>query len=185
MKITAAFAATLMGFAAAAPVAEPQDIDFDAYNIVPIVPGVSAPVGVAPDPVVYNPSGAATSAAAAATGTVGADLSKRGSCDAQPAGNYATVSPDTPAAFLADPDFSTIANAAVTPPGYFLSEGFVDLQASASDSTYLTYVSSSLSSYDTDQCATLCTAIAGCVSFNICKFKPSCLEQRMLIHFRL
>jgi hypothetical protein len=78
------------------------------------------------------------------------------------------VSPDTPDAFLADPDFTTAATSAVAPPGYFLAEGYQNLQASASDPSYLTYVSSQLTSYDPAACATLCTNMAGCVSFNIC-----------------
>jgi hypothetical protein len=78
------------------------------------------------------------------------------------------VTPDDPADFLAYPPFTTAAENAVAPPGYFLAEGYQNLQASASDPSYLTYVSSQLTSYDPAACAALCTSIAGCVSFNIC-----------------
>lgn len=80
------------------------------------------------------------------------------------------MSPDTVDAFLADTDFSTAATNAVAPPGYFLAEGYQNLQASASDPSYLTYVSSQLTSYDPAACSALCANMAGCVSFNICMF---------------
>jgi hypothetical protein len=169
MKISAAYSATLLGFALATPVAEPQDIDFAAYNAIPMATPVSAPVGVVPDSNPYDPATAAAAAAAAAAG----DLTKRGSCAAQPAGNFPTVSPDTVAAFEANPEFTAIADAATTPAGYFLSAGYQNLNASASDPTYLTYISSQLTCYDTVACAAACTKMAGCISFNICKLRTS------------
>lgn len=163
MQLISVVSVALLGFAAAAPVAEPQDIDFDAYNAIPNAPDITAPVGVVPQVVDYSPAGAAASAAAASI----SDLSKRGSCLPEPAGNYPTVTPDDPTDFLANPAFATAAESAVAPPGYFLAEGYQNLQASASDPSYLTYVSSQLTSYDPATCAALCTNIAGCVSFNI------------------
>lgn len=84
MQLLSVVSVALLGFAAAAPVAEPQDIDFDAYNAIPDAPDVTAPVGVVAQVVDYSPAGAAASAAAASI----SDLSKRGSCLPQPAGNY-------------------------------------------------------------------------------------------------
>jgi hypothetical protein len=84
MQLLSVVSVALLGFAAAAPVAEPQDIDFDAYNAIPDAPDVTAPVGVVPQVVDYSPAGAAASAAAASI----SDLSKRGSCLPEPAGNY-------------------------------------------------------------------------------------------------
>jgi hypothetical protein len=84
MQLLSVVSVALLGFAAAAPVAEPQDIDFDAYNAIPDAPDVTAPVGVVPQVVDYSPSGAAASAAAASI----SDLSKRGSCAPEPVGNY-------------------------------------------------------------------------------------------------
>jgi hypothetical protein len=84
MQLLSVVSVALLGFAAAAPVAEPQDIDFDAYNAIPAAPDLTAPVGVVPQVVNYSPAGAAASAAAASI----SDLSKRGSCLPEPVGNY-------------------------------------------------------------------------------------------------
>jgi hypothetical protein len=78
--------------------------------------------------------------------------------------------PDTDTAFLAYAPFASAALDATDPPGYFLVEGFQNLQAAASDPSYITYVSSELTSYDPTACAALCTTMSGCNSFNICKF---------------
>jgi hypothetical protein len=171
MKTSAAFSLALLGFATASPVALPQDIDFDSYESIPVSPDLSAPVGAIAPAVVssYNPSVAASAAVAGATAAVDADLTKRGSCLAEPAGNGPSVSPDTDTAFLADPAFSSAALSATAPPGYFLAVGFQNLQASASDPSYLTYISDPLTSYNPAQCASACNAISGCTSFNICK----------------
>jgi hypothetical protein len=170
MKFSNAIPVAFFGLAIAAPVAEPQDIDFDAYNAIPIADDVTAPIGASVvETVIYNPTSAASVAVAAATGGSTPDLQKRTACAANSPGNYATVSPDTVDAFLASSDFATQATSAVAPPGYFLSAGFQNLHASASNPSYLTYVSSSLTSYDPAKCATLCNNMAGCNSFNICK----------------
>lgn len=175
MKTFTAVSLALLGFSAASPVAMPQDIDFDSYDSIPVAPDLSAPIGVvAPAAVSYSPSSAASVAVAGATASVdadltkrNADLSKRGSCDAQPAGNYPSVTPDTDDAFLSNPDFASIANSAVAPPGYFLANGYQNLKASASNPSYQTYISSPLTSYNPAQCAAKCNSIVGCVSFNI------------------
>jgi hypothetical protein len=164
-----------LGFAMATPVTEPQDIDFDAYNTVPIADDLTTSVGnVFKEPVVYDPTAAAATAIAAATGGANPDLSKRNqkrvACALNTAGNYPTISPDTPEGFLASPNLAAIANAAVAPPGYFLSTGYKNLQASASSPSYKTYVSSPLTSYDTVKCGQFCTDIPGCNSFNICMY---------------
>lgn len=175
MKFTTALPVVFLGFAMAAPVAEPQDIDFNAYNAVPIADDLTAPVGnVVAEAIVYDPTAAAATAIAAATGGANPDLSKRNekrvACAPNTAGNYPTISPDTPEGFLASPDIAAIANAAVAPPGYFLSAGYKNLQASASNPSYKTYVSSPLTSYDTVKCGQLCTDMPGCNSFNICMY---------------
>ncbi|KAE8446099.1 hypothetical protein EG329_012470 [Mollisiaceae sp. DMI_Dod_QoI] len=175
MKTSTAFSLVLLGFAAASPVALPQDIDFDSYDSIPIAPDLSAPVGVVEPAVLsYSPSSAASAAVAGATAATDADLTKRqeslekrGSCQPEAAGNYPTVSPDSDVAFLTNPDFAAAANSATAPPGYFLAVGFQNLQASASNPSYLTYISSPLSSYDPAQCAAKCNSITGCSSFNI------------------
>jgi len=177
MKASIAIFAVLMGFAFAAP--KPQSPDdladiLAAYNAIPDAADIAAPVGDAPQTIAYNPTAAASSAIADATDlstpSFNSKMKKRqAACSPENAGNSPTVQPDDPADFLDHSAFSTIANGVPIPPGFFLVDGFQDLQASASDSSYLTYISSSLTSYDTNACAVKCTSIQGCVSFNICK----------------
>jgi hypothetical protein len=170
MKTSAVFSFALLGLTLAAPVAEPQDIDFDAYEAIPIAPDLTAPISLVTAPVTeYDADAAASSAVDSATDAVNPDLSKRGSCLAQSPGNYPAISPDTDDAFLNNPTIASIANAATAPPGYFLAAGYKNLKASASNPSYITYISSPLSSYDTAQCAAYCTSLTGCSSFNICK----------------
>ncbi len=177
MRASIVLSATLMGFAFAAP--KPQTLDdladiLAAYDAIPDSPNVAAPVGDAPQSIAYDPTAAASSAVADATDLSSPSFSskmkkRQAACSPEPAGNYPTIMPDDPADFLANPNFASIANSAPTPPKFFLVDGFHNLEASASDSSYLTYISSPLSSYDTNACAAKCTSIHGCVSFNICR----------------
>jgi hypothetical protein len=193
MRASIVLSATLMGLAFAAPKPQTSD-DLDdilaAYDAIPDAPDVSAPVGDAPQPIAYNPTAAASSAIADATDVSTPSFSskmkkRQAACSPEPAGNYPAVQPDDTAHFLDNPDFASAANTAPTPPGFFLVDGFQNLQASASDSSYLTYISSPLSSYDTNQCAAKCTSIQGCVSFNICKSHYLVLDCAQLIFQRL
>lgn len=60
MRTSAAVSFALLGLAVASPV--PQDIDFAAYEAIPVAEDVSAPVGaVVSSAVSYNPSLAASS----------------------------------------------------------------------------------------------------------------------------
>jgi hypothetical protein len=89
------------------------------------------------------------------------------------AGNGVHVEPDTDAGFLAFAAFSQAATTAGTnpPDRYSAVPGWVDLKASNGDGTgYLGYVLSELSSYNPDQCASLCSSWSGsalCASFVI------------------
>jgi hypothetical protein len=170
MKFSTVLPVTFLSLALAAPVAEPQSIDFDVYNSIPVADSISAPVGIENEGVIVQSVAVTTVAAAAATGNAAAVSKQRRTedCTAQAAGNYATVYPDTDEAFLANPAFSAAATSAVAPPGYFLVAGFENLDASVSNPSYLTYVSSQLTAYDPSQCAPLCNAMAGCNSFNVC-----------------
>jgi hypothetical protein len=190
MKYSHIAFALLLGGAFATPIAEPQqpsDIDdiLDAYDAIPDVADAAAPFG---DPstssVTYNPTvvaSAISSMVATATGAVitsyptdisARDISlvKRGSCQPEPPGNYPNVpAPDTASNFL---DFSPIlalAENATTPADYALAPGFINLEAAAQSPTYMTYISSDLTSYDPAVCAAACDSILGCISFNICK----------------
>lgn len=154
----------------AAPVAEPQDIDFEAYESIEIIPDATAPIGVATLPVVtYDQESAIEDAVASAIDPADPDLTKRGSCLPQPAGNGPVTVPDTDTAFLADPVYSSAALSAAAPSGWFLVDGYKNLHASAASASYQTYVSSSLTSYDPSKCSAICASKAGCTSFNICK----------------
>jgi hypothetical protein len=59
MRTSAAVSFALLGLAVATPV--PQDIDFDAYESVPVLPAIAAPVGASiVSTVSYNPTSAAS-----------------------------------------------------------------------------------------------------------------------------
>jgi len=182
MKYFFAIATALAGLALATPVRKRQNIDFAAYDAVPVLPDIAAPAGdVPPAQVTYAPSVVASAAAAAATEAViigGADAAvsavskrsvaevvKRNACDPRAAGNGPTAVPDTPQGFQAYSAFSGKATGAVTPVGYqsIVTSG----NAAAQDSTYMTY--KMMSSYDPNACATFCQSQQGCNSFNICK----------------
>jgi hypothetical protein len=72
-------------------------------------------------------------------------------------------SPDTPDAFEKYPYFKAATFSAPSPPGY--APAFVNLNASTSTSAYMGYTT--LSKYDTKQCASLCNKQTGCVAFNL------------------
>lgn len=85
-------------------------------------------------------------------------------------GNGPHVVPDTDVEFLASPSFSAAATTVAinAPDGFTVASNWINLEGSNSDNTgYLTYVSSQLSSYDADQCATICGGISSCASFVI------------------
>ena len=71
--------------------------------------------------------------------------------------------PDTPAAFSADPYFADEANHAQTPSGY--TEVFKNLNGSVNGNVYMGL--NTLTAYDPSQCAALCNAATGCVAFNL------------------
>jgi hypothetical protein len=172
----------LASLAISTPLQKRQEIDYDAYNDVPIASAVGAPMGVTAvqaTTAAYNPSAAAASASAAVDADTPSPtdaLKKRDTpagtiapgCTALAAvGNVAvTTTPDTPAAFAANPVFSNAALNAKTPNGYTLVTA--NKNGSAEATTYLTYTTKGMTSYDPSICAGYCTALAGCSSFNIC-----------------
>lgn len=172
MKFSQLSLTFLLALSNASPLERRQDIDFSAYEAIPELPDVAAPVGdVVQSTATYDRTSVASAAAAAATaaselGSV-AVLAKRDSaCTTQKAGTGPAVSnPDTAAAFQSYTVFSDKANSVTTPPGYNKLSG--NGLAAASDSTYLTYTI--LSAYDPTACATFCQGIQGCNSFNICQ----------------
>lgn len=88
-------------------------------------------------------------------------------------GNGPLVDPDTVTAFLANPTFSQAATSAAAnaPDRYYVVPDWINMNGSNGDNTgYLGYVQSQLSSYDPDQCASLCNNWSNstpCVSFLI------------------
>ncbi|KAI8632558.1 hypothetical protein F5Y19DRAFT_492358 [Xylariaceae sp. FL1651] len=91
------------------------------------------------------------------------DVVKRGPCDPQALGAGPTPEVDTAHAFLSFDVLSTIANSAPIPNRYALK--YRNLNASSNAYGYIGFTS--LDSYDTNLCASRCTAIHSCLSFNI------------------
>ncbi|KAM0154558.1 hypothetical protein ACHAQE_005995 [Botrytis cinerea] len=172
-----ALVALTVGGANAAP--RPQKIDFKSLN--PVVQSVqSVPVGITAQVVTYNPTAATSSAAAAVTkssaikATETTLATKReagqlevrdGDCSTQPATIYTGTNPaaDDPDSFLAYQPFADAANSAATPPGF--TRSFVNLNASNNALKYMGFTQ--LPTYDTNNCASKCSDIAGCNAFNI------------------
>ncbi|KAL8650149.1 MAG: hypothetical protein Q9210_003996 [Variospora velana] len=91
-------------------------------------------------------------------------LDKRdGNCAPQPAGSGPVSSPDTPEAFSANPAYSNLALNASTPDGYSSVMQNVDAYLNASNHIN----NSTLTSYDTIGCASLCDRAVGCQAFNL------------------
>ena len=93
------------------------------------------------------------------------DLERRTACAAQAKiSNYYSVNDSSRSAFKADPIISSVALAAPTPSGYF--NNFKNQPGAISAYAYLGY-SVIKAGYDVASCATKCTAMSGCLSFNI------------------
>ncbi|KAI5272739.1 hypothetical protein E4T47_04101 [Aureobasidium subglaciale] len=163
----------LAALAAALPA--PQEIDLDMVIAQPDISYTTTASSVTYD---------ATSIAAQATEditSISIDLSaiatqtavvarrnvgKRAACAAQPTGvaSFTVNTPDdTASAFAVNSAFAAAASAAPVPSGY--SNTFTNLNASNNAYGYMGYTT--LSSYDTEKCASKCNAINGCMSFNL------------------
>lgn len=138
-------ASALAGLAFASPV--PQDIDFELAYALPDPSYATSLLDqgtVTATTVTYDTSSiletampqitssvpitATTVDVATYTGDANAKKVKRTACATQPLGAGPTPATDSAAAFLADEDFSSIANAAPVPSGY--TQMFQNLQAS-------------------------------------------------------
>jgi len=143
--------ASIFALAAAAPAPVPQDIDFDLVEAVPN-PSYTTVVGATAQIVSYNPTSVLSAAASQITATETADSGitarneKRTACAPQPSGasGAPTVSTDSPAAFTASPDFSSIAVNAPVPSGY--TQQFSNQKASNNAYGYMGYTT--LQTYD-------------------------------------
>ncbi|KAF7865773.1 hypothetical protein EAF04_005938 [Stromatinia cepivora] len=169
-----ALAALTVAGANAAP--HPQKIDFKSLS--PVVQSAqNVPVGVTAQVVSYNPTAAASIAAAAVTqssaikGTtsdtkreVNQLKARDGTCAPQPETIYTGTNPaDDPDSFVAYEPFADAANSASTPSGY--TRSFVNLHASNNALKYMGFTQ--LPTYDTASCAEKCSAITGCNAFNL------------------
>ncbi|TGO43296.1 hypothetical protein BHYA_0002g01010 [Botrytis hyacinthi] len=165
--------AALMDVTFASPV--PQDIDFAMVEAAPDPVTTGPPVGVTAQSVTYDASTAivaATQAVAsqsvAISDAANASKVKGTACQAQPAG--ATGAPayasDSPSTFLANPGFSDAASAASTPAGY--TQSFQNLKASNNRLVLMgIWVSLLFENYDSELCASKCSAINRCMAFNL------------------
>ncbi|KAF7884858.1 hypothetical protein EAF00_010676 [Botryotinia globosa] len=159
-----------MGMNFATPL--PQDIDFAMVEAAPDQVTTGPPVGVTAQSVAYDAltaivaaTQAVASQSVAISDAANAPKVKRTACQAQPAG--ATGAPayasDSPSAFLANPGFSDAASAASTPAGY--TQSFQNLKASNNAYGYMCFTT--LENYDSEFCASKCSAINGCMAFNL------------------
>jgi hypothetical protein len=187
MKTSVAAASLLWGLILATPVViERQSLPVEEYEAVAdVASATGAPVGdAAPQTsAVYDPTSAASVVVQAVTSPVPSasaifdiiTLKKRDIvCTTRVYNGPQVTSPsDSPAAFqVYQPFIDAAVNAAKSanvPAGYAVVPEFMALNAAAKDASYLTYVSSRLSGYDVDQCASLCNTMSGCTAFNICK----------------
>jgi hypothetical protein len=148
-----------------------QDIDWDAVEILP-TPSYSIDIKATAQTVSYTTSALLASVSAAVTGTTQkcsvVVVKKRDDdedyCKPQPSGNGPIPTPDTAAAFLSYAGFSATASAAPVPSGY--TNSFTNLQASNNAYGYLGFTN--IPSYDSKTCADKCSAMDGCIAFNLC-----------------
>ncbi|KXJ89201.1 hypothetical protein Micbo1qcDRAFT_197027 [Microdochium bolleyi] len=92
-------------------------------------------------------------------------LMVRAACDPEATnGNPYNIDASSYAAFKADPNIASVANAAATPAGYF--QNFKNADGANSASAYLGYTLLS-TGYDVALCAKKCTEKDGCLAFNI------------------
>lgn len=84
-------------------------------------------------------------------------------CRTNPNGTAPISNPYSADAFLADPEYSYLANNASAPDGF--TKSFADMNASVQDPSYLGV--HTLQSYDTEACKTHCEQEKDCLSFNV------------------
>jgi hypothetical protein len=161
-------ATLLMGLAAVANASPmPQVVSYAA--VASPIPSPTISSGVSSQVVTYDPNAAAAQVSAAVIASaLPQNILKRtnGDCAVQPVGAGPVPTPDTAAAFEAYKPFADAASSAPTPPGYNLS--FSNHQAANIAHGYMGFTT--LETYDTLGCAAKCSAITGCLAFNICMF---------------
>ncbi|KAI9773059.1 MAG: hypothetical protein M1840_008179 [Geoglossum simile] len=144
----------------------PQDIEYAPADDVPAPDPLGPDYSSTVEPVDYDPAAAVALAIAAVEEAPPSSTpygKRSGTCEPQPPGHGPVPVPDTPDEFLADGNFTTYAEYAVTPPGYVQS--FSNLQGSTGGLGYMGL--STLDSYDVAECAAKCNAAYPCQAFNI------------------
>ncbi|KAF2967563.1 hypothetical protein GQX73_g5964 [Xylaria multiplex] len=168
MKSNSVILSILVSLASASPLQPRQSLNFDVIDAAPEPVIHSVAIEDKPTIVSYDLP-AATQAAIANPLPVEA-VAKRGlkartndACAALEKGSGPVPEPDTAEAFLAYEYFSTTANSAPVPSGYY--QTFANAKGSNSAYGYSGY--STLSTYDTAECASRCNSIDSCLAFNI------------------
>ncbi|KAI9783197.1 MAG: hypothetical protein M1839_004037 [Geoglossum umbratile] len=144
----------------------PQSMEYAPADDVPAPDSLGPDYASTVEPVDYDPAAAIASAVAAVEEAPPSSTpyeKRSGSCEPQPPGSGSVPNPDTPVAFLALADFPTLAESAVTPPGY--TKSFSNLQGSTGELGYMGLYT--LTSYDVAKCAQKCNAAYPCQAFNI------------------
>ncbi|KAH6660297.1 hypothetical protein BKA67DRAFT_641420 [Truncatella angustata] len=159
-----------LGFAA---MVKSQGFDFGVIDAAPVAVTTTLSIGAGSTTIEYNSATAIANVVADVSANfISRNLSSKsalknrlpagkrdGSCNVQPSGAGPVPSPDTPGAFLADPDFSSVAIDAQTPSGFVRSS----LNLRGSNSAYASMGHTALDSYDSQTCANKCRAITGCM----------------------
>ena len=152
--------------AVAFAIPRPQDMEYAPSDDLPAPDKLGPDYSSTVEIVDYNPAAATASAVAAVEEAPPSSTpyeKRSGACEPQSAGHGPVPVPDTPAAFLADGDFATAAESAVTPHGY--TKSFSNLQGSTRGLGYMAVYT--LDSYDAAKCAAKCNATYPCLGFNI------------------
>lgn len=193
MRVFSLCLAGVVSLSSALPHDKRQDIDFAAYNAIPEIPDIAAPIGITDttNSTTYDKAQVAQAAVSAVTDAGGAMapvsardnlqyiesratqqtaniFERAAACSSNPAGTGPISDPDTDTGFQRSSVYSSTSSQAATPVGYerIVTSGL----AAAQDSTYLTY--KVLSSYSPAACAAACQGIQGCNSFNVCESLP-------------
>ncbi|OCL06951.1 hypothetical protein AOQ84DRAFT_67379 [Glonium stellatum] len=172
----------VLGLAAAAPKAMPQDIDVDYIESIPTpTTGLGPAVEQVSATPSYDAAAAASDAAqeistapiytptpssASRRGLRRSPLAKRTDCGPEPDGHGPSPGSDTSdTGFLSSSILANYANSAVAPAGYSLASGFQNLQGSLSEIGYIGLYT--FSQYDPSLCSAKCNSVSACLGFNI------------------
>ncbi|RYC56894.1 hypothetical protein CHU98_g9302 [Xylaria longipes] len=165
-----------LAFSALVALCAAQELPWDVIDSADPPPAVTVPYGAASATIVAYNSETAIAAVVSdvvndplpqATDSPDLPVEKREvvkrACQPQTPGYGPVPDDDTAAGFLSYSGFADAANSAATPDGY--SVNYRNLKSSSNAYGYMGFTL--LESYDTQACATQCTNINGCHSFNI------------------